>query len=224
MPREIANKALQTDSLFRSSNVLPLRYNTFSPLHKLPLSLALCECCVQCGNYYCSEDEVSCRKSEMLVFLCGKMGAGKSTKSSELAKERNAVLLSEDAWLESLYPNQIRSLEDYVKYSNMIKPLVKSLAQDILKNGSNVIMDFPANTISQRNWLKSIFAEIGAAHELIYLDVPNEVCLKQIAKRRVEQPGRAATDTEDMFLQITRYFVEPSPEEGFNLTTIERRA
>ena len=156
----------------------------------------------------------------MLVLLCGKMGAGKSTKSNELAKERNAVLLSEDVWLESLYPDKIRSVEEYVKYSNMIKPLVKSLAQDMLRNGSNVVMDFPANTISQRSWLKSIFSEIGAAHELIYLDVPNEVCLKQIAKRRIEQPERAATDTEEMFIQITRYFVEPSPEEGFNLTKI----
>ncbi len=27
------NKALQTDSLFRGSNVLSLRYNTFAPLN-----------------------------------------------------------------------------------------------------------------------------------------------------------------------------------------------
>lgn len=159
----------------------------------------------------------------MLVFLCGKMGSGKSTKARELAQERKAVLLSEDAWLESLYPNQIRNLEDYVKHSNIIKPLVKPLVQDMLRNGSNVVMDFPANTISQRNWLKSIFAEVDADHELIYLDVPNDVCLRQIAKRRLEQPARAATDTENMFLQTTRHFVKPSLEEGFNLTTIERR-
>lgn len=36
------NKALQSDSLFRSANVLPLRYNTFALRNKLPLSLALC--------------------------------------------------------------------------------------------------------------------------------------------------------------------------------------
>lgn len=160
----------------------------------------------------------------MLVLLCGKMGAGKSTKSSELVKERNAVLLSEDEWLESLYPCQIRSFEDYVKYSSMIKPLVKSLAQEMLKTGLSVVMDFPANTIAQRDWLKSIFSEIGVAHELIYLKVSDEVCLKQIAKRRDDQPERVATDTEDMFVQVTKYFVEPSPDEGFNLTIIERYA
>lgn len=159
----------------------------------------------------------------MLILLCGKMGAGKSTKSSDLAMEHDAILLSEDVWLESLYPNQIHSVEDYVKYSNLIKPLVKSIVQSMLRSGSRVVMDFPANTISQRAWLKSIFSEIGAAHELIYLDVPNEVCLKQIAKRRLEKPERSATDSEEMFVQMTRYFVEPSPEEGFNLTKIVRR-
>lgn len=86
----------------------------------------------------------------MLVLLCGKMGAGKSTKAIELAKERNAVLISEDHWLSALFPDQIFRIEDYVRLSNLIKPLVKSLVQGILKSGANVVMDFPANTVAQR--------------------------------------------------------------------------
>ena len=35
-------------------------------------------------------------KTGVLIFFCAKMGAGKSTKSKELALENNAVLLSED--------------------------------------------------------------------------------------------------------------------------------
>ena len=31
-----------------------------------------------------------------LTFFCGKMGAGKSTQANIMAKEKNAVLLSED--------------------------------------------------------------------------------------------------------------------------------
>lgn len=34
-----------------------------------------------------------------LIFFCGKMGAGKSTLSQELASERRAVCISEDQWL-----------------------------------------------------------------------------------------------------------------------------
>ncbi|MDQ4423341.1 MAG: hypothetical protein QF808_05455 [Thalassolituus sp.] len=34
---------------------------------------------------------------------------------------------------------------------------------------------------------------------------------------RVEQPDRAATDMEDMFRAMSRYFTEPSEDEGFNI-------
>jgi len=160
----------------------------------------------------------------VLTFFCGKMGAGKSTKSSDIAVERNAVLLSEDEWLESLYPNKITSLEGYVEYSNRLKPQIKKLVQAILVSGTDVVMDFPANTTSQRDWFRSIFSEIEASHELVYIDLANEDCLKQIEKRRVQQPERAKTDTKEMFEEVTKYFIKPEYEEGFNITRIERNA
>jgi shikimate kinase len=33
------------------------------------------------------------------TFFCGKMGAGKTTLSRSIARERKAVLISEDEWL-----------------------------------------------------------------------------------------------------------------------------
>jgi len=160
----------------------------------------------------------------VLIFFCGKMGAGKSTRSSDIALERNAVLLSEDEWLESLYSNKITSLEDYVEHSNRLKPPIKKLVQAILVLGTDVVMDFPANTISQRGWFRSIFSEIEAPHELVYIDLANEDCLRQIEKRRVQQQERAKTDTKEMFEEVTKYFLEPQTEEGFNITRIERNA
>jgi len=160
----------------------------------------------------------------VLTFFCGKMGAGKSTKASEIAQELNAVLISEDEWLASLYPNKISSLGDYIKYSNQLKPQIKNLAQSILSTGTNVVLDFPANTLSQRDWFRGIFSEIEAPHNLVYIDLPNEVCLKQIEKRRIEQPDRAATDTGEMFEQVTKYFVEPTSQEGFNTTKVTQNA
>ena len=87
-----------------------------------------------------------------LILFCGKMGAGKSTKSKQVAQERNAVLISEDEWLLMLYPNLIVSLDDYLQYSLLLKPLVKSHVLDILKTGTSVVMDYPANTVNQRKW------------------------------------------------------------------------
>lgn len=156
-----------------------------------------------------------------LIFFCGKMGAGKTTKAQSLALERNGVLISEDEWLESLYPNKITSIDDYLKYSGRLKPLIKRLVQSLLLAGTDVIMDFPANTTRQRDWFRSMFDEIHAPHDLMYLKSSDEICIKRIEKRAVEQPQRAATDTIEMFEQVNKYFVEPGEDEGFNITTLK---
>lgn len=160
-------------------------------------------------------------KRGTLTFFCGKMGAGKSTKSKALAIDKNAVLLSEDDWLASLYPDQISTFEDYLKFSALIKPLVKSHVQNILKTGTNVVMDFPANTVRQREWFKQLCTEIACGHELVFLDLSNEQCLSQVAKRRVEQPERAQFDTEAVFNHVTSFFETPLENEGFKIIYIK---
>ena len=152
-----------------------------------------------------------------LYFFCGKMGAGKSTKSKQVAIEKNAVLLSEDEWLSALYPNQINSLEDYLKYSMQLKPLVKKHVQNILSVGTDVVMDFPGNTQKMRKWFLDIVSEVNANHQLIFLNVDSEQCLRQISQRRNEHPERAAFDTEAMFIQVTKYFEAPEASEGLNI-------
>ena len=149
------------------------------------------------------------------------MGAGKSTKSKQVSQERNAVLLSEDEWLSTLYPNQITSFDDYLRFSSILKPLVKAHVVNILKTGTDVVMDFPANTVNQRKWFKEIISEANAPNELIYLKVGNNLCLKQIEQRRIEQPERAIYDTESMFNEVTKYFQEPDESEGFNIQIVE---
>lgn len=72
------------------------------------------------------------KNTGMLTFFCGKMGAGKSTKSKTLSVEKNAVLVSEDDWLAAHYPNQIHSFDDYLTFSGLIKPFVKAHVQNIL--------------------------------------------------------------------------------------------
>jgi predicted kinase len=155
-----------------------------------------------------------------LIFFCGKMGAGKSTKSKEFALKHNAVLLSEDEWLSILYPQQISSFDDYIKYSALLRPLIKSHVQKILLTGTNVVLDFPANTTKQRAWFKNIFKEIDAKHQLIYLEVSDKQCIKQISKRRLEQPERSAFDTKEMFYHVTKYFEIPLDNEELEITVI----
>ncbi|MGV2988115.1 AAA family ATPase [Vibrio sp. E150_011] len=163
------------------------------------------------------------RNQGKLFFFCGKMGAGKSTKSSAVAAENNAVLISEDDWLSAHYPNQIQTFNDYIRVSNLIKPFVKSHVQNLLSTGTNVVMDFPANTVNQRSWFISLCLEVNSEHELWYLDLSDEECLSQIAKRRVEQPERAHFDTEAVFHHVTEYFEVPTDNENLSLVHVARK-
>ena len=152
-----------------------------------------------------------------LYFFCGKMGAGKSTKAKQLAKEKHAVLMSEDEWLSMLYPDQITTFEDYLKLSAQLKPLVKKHVQNLLSVGTHVVLDFPANTRSLREWFLTMASEIHANHQLLFLNLNNEQCLSQIAQRRNEQPERAAFDTEAVFIHVTKLFEAPAATEGLNI-------
>lgn len=163
------------------------------------------------------------KQTGTLYFFCGKMGAGKSTKSKQIAIDKHAVLLSEDEWLSALYPNQINSFEDFLKFSAQIKPLVRKHVQNILSVGTNVVMDFPANTKNQRKWFLDMVFDVKASHQLIYLNLTNEQCLRQMAQRRNEQPERADFDTKAMFTYVTNFFEPPEASEGLNILELNGR-
>ena len=130
-----------------------------------------------------------------LIFFCGKMGSGKSTKSQEIAKKMGAIILSEDEWLSAIYPNEITDFDSYIKYSMRIKPLLKNHVQNILNTGITVLMDFPANTKKQRQWFKDIFSEHNISHKLVYIEADDQLCLKHIEQRRLTNPERHNFDT-----------------------------
>jgi predicted kinase len=161
-------------------------------------------------------------KQGTLIFFCGKMGSGKSTKAIELVHEYDAILLSEDEWLSALYPEEIKVFDDYIKYSSRLKPLLKKHVQNLLNSGISVVMDFPANTHTQRAWFKEIFSEYEIPHKLYYLEASDALCLKQIEQRRKINPSRADFDTEKVFHQVNSYFQPPIEEEGFNIQIVRR--
>lgn len=159
-----------------------------------------------------------------LTFFCGKMAAGKSTKAKAIAAEKNAVLISEDEWLTAHYPEQIDDFDAYLKFSKLIRPFIKSHVQTILNTGTHVVLDFPANTPRQRVWFKQLCDEIDCAHELIFLDLSDDDCLAQLAKRSVEQPERAKFDNAAVFQHVTQFFEAPLASEGLNVVHLTGNA
>ena len=152
-----------------------------------------------------------------LLFLCGKMAAGKSTLSRTLALNNDGVLLVEDEFLERLFPNQISDISAYVTYSSRVRNALGPHICSLISKGVSVVLDFPGNTRRQRVWFRRLIADCGAEHELHFVDASDALCLRQLKERSAGHLPEQRWTTEAAFREVTAYFEQPSPDEGFNV-------
>lgn len=151
-----------------------------------------------------------------LHMICGKIAAGKSTLAEQLAAPDNTVLLSEDAWLASLYEGEIATPHDYVRCAARLRSALAPHIVALLRSGQSVVLDFPANTVETRAWMRGLFDAAGAEHELHFLDVPDTDCLARLHARNADGSHPFAA-TEAQFHQFSAHFVPPSVDEGFRI-------
>jgi len=152
----------------------------------------------------------------VLHMVCGKIAAGKSMLTQRLSAEPKTVLISEDAWLARLYPNEIQAIADYVRYAARLRDTLAPHIESLLAAGVSVVLDFPANTVANRLWGKSIYEKAGADHILHYLDISDGVCKQRLRDRNAAGLHPFNPSNEE-FEAITRHFVPPAPEEGFRV-------
>jgi len=149
-----------------------------------------------------------------LHMLCGKIAAGKSTLSARLGGARNTIVISEDRWIERLYPSEIKALGDYFERCERLRGTLAPHVVDLLRASVSVVLDFHANTVRSRRWMRALFEEAGASHQLHFLDVPDEVCRARM-HARAAAGGDGVSDAE--FDAVTSHFVPPDESEGFNV-------
>lgn len=151
-----------------------------------------------------------------LHLVCGKIAAGKSTLTARLGEAAGTVVIAEDDWLAALYADRMSTIADYLRCAAKLRAVMTPHVAALLNAGLSVVLDFPANTVETRRWMRGILDATGAAHQLHLLDVPDMVCLARLRARNAggDHPFAA---TEAQFHQITRYFVPPAPDEGFTI-------
>jgi len=156
-------------------------------------------------------------RAPTLYLLCGKIGAGKTTLARSLASRPTTLLVSEDHWTSHLFSDDLKTIEDYGRLSARLRAAMGPHIVDILRHGLSVVLDFPANTVKQRRWMRSLIMDANVAHELHWLDIPDAVCMQRLRYRNAggEHPFH---DSDVEFAQFTRYFVPPESDEGFHLS------
>lgn len=150
-----------------------------------------------------------------LYFMCGKMAAGKSTQARQLARAKHAMLLIQDELLDALYPGDIWVIDDFVKYSARLRKAMSPYITELLARGISVVLDFPGNTMAQREWFRVLIESAGADHELHYIDATDELCKDQLRKRSYGLPAGTPWTTEAEFDAVTAFFQAPQEHERF---------
>lgn len=154
--------------------------------------------------------------TSVLHLMCGKIASGKSTLATALAEQHAAILISEDRWLAALYPDEIHSVADYVRSARRVRQVLQPLVTQLLGSGVSVVLDVPANTVADRQWLRALADGAHVSHCLHYLAVDDDTCRARLrARNATGDHDFAATDAE--FDLITSYFQPPDEQEGLTL-------
>jgi predicted kinase len=156
------------------------------------------------------------RSPTTLYLLCGRIASGKSTLARQLAARPATLLITMDDWMSILFPTENRTIEDFARLSARLRDAMGPHIVEILRCDLSVVLDFPANTLKWRSWMRSLIDDAKVAHELHVLDVPDAVCKERLHRRNEsgEHPYTVSDEDYDLFMG---YFVFPSEEEGFDV-------
>lgn len=156
------------------------------------------------------------RPTPTLHLVCGKAAAGKSTLTARLGAASGTVVIAEDAWLAALYGDEMATLRDYVRCAGRLRGAMGPHVIALLRAGVTVVLDFPANTVEARAWMRGLSEAAGADNRLHVLDVPDAVCKARLRARN-RSGDHPFTLTEDQFDQLAKHFVPPTEDEGFEI-------
>jgi len=138
-----------------------------------------------------------------MFVLVGLPAAGKTRRARELASEWSALRLTPDEWMIPLFGR-----EQPEGKRNVLEGRLIWLALSALRAGVNVVLDFGVWSKVERSALRALAASVGAASELVYLQVHEADQLRRIAARSLTD-GASTFDMTAADLQRWRQIFEP---------------
>lgn len=149
-----------------------------------------------------------------VILLCGKIAVGKTTYAAYLQRNRNAVVLSCDELMLSLFDSCLGDKHDAtVKRCSLY---LSGIADQVVAAGVDVVLDFGSWTAAERDAVRTFFVEHNIPVRLYYLFCEESVRLERLRLRNIalrNADGRVYIIEEDLRRRLDAKFELPSENE-----------
>ena len=143
-----------------------------------------------------------------LYLICGLPGSGKTTIAKEIEQAQGALLLSEDAWMETLFHT---GYDDEKR--DTVKAVQWEIAARVLELGRDVVLDWGFWSRAERDDFRARARALGVRTVLRFADVPFDVLWARVARRNENlTPGTFHIEETDLRLW-EKSFDRPTAEE-----------
>ena len=150
-----------------------------------------------------------------LYLIFGKICSGKTTYSKKLCEENNAILLSVDEIMLSLF-DQCCGRELHMEYERRIKDYLFTKSLEIIEKGFDVVLDWGFWTKEERNATKDFYKSRNIDCELHYIEIDDETWKYRLNKRNkkiLENKTKAYYLEHNRALEFASMFKKPDREE-----------
>ncbi len=141
------------------------------------------------------------------ILTCGKVCSGKSTLARKLKTERNAVILSCDELMLSLFDECLGDKHNEIVQKSENYLFKKSL--EILECGIDIILDWGFWTKAERQHANEFYNSHGFETEWHFINISDEQQKINIQKRNSQRDENTYFISEEMAEKFNSLFENP---------------
>ena len=153
----------------------------------------------------------------LVHFVCGALGAGKTTYAMDLADRSRGVRYSIDEWMATLFaPDMPQALDLDWMWARVdrCETLIAMTAMSVARTGAPVVLDLGFTRRAPRQAMAARFRASGLAVQLHWLDVAVDERWRRVSHRNSAKGETYAFEvTKAMFDFMEARFEAPTPEE-----------
>jgi predicted kinase len=149
-------------------------------------------------------------------FICGPLGAGKTTYATALAQRAKAVRLSVHEWMGELFgPDRppTAAPEWEMERSARCEGPMWTVADQFVARGVDVVFDIALARRDDRDRFRARASQTAALIKMHYLDVPRDVRRARVLARQREAGATSSAMTEAAFDAFDAVFEAPTDDE-----------